>query len=458
MANILISTHWVGGDVIPFIRLAEYLKNQGHSVRIFSHYGYKKWAEDAGIDFTPWESEEAYVQLQNSLPNFLQPFSQPNQFLSFRQQYLSPETRLKEFHSLAKYANRPETILIGRCRSSIAAMHLSEVRQLPFISVYLAPSNLSYMALINQSFKAVLDKEVNDFRSLLQLETQTTWQGYQFSSTHNLGFWPRWFSSEVLDSQVDVSPVGFPLCLEKSSHIETPSRLENPSKIETSRVSLPEEVERFFLAHPKPVLITGGTSQLVSKELYQTAIDACAQAHRPAIVVTEHDHMLPSVLPKPVIRAKKLPFEQVFSRCSLVIHHGGIGSSAQCIAAGVPQLVMAHMTDGPDNARKLEAQQVARFLPPSEWTVAHLLNAMDELGSTSVAEHCQSLADLASQDQPFEAVHRQVQKLVESGGGHIPQPSHTVTDIVDKPKEFKSKTSINKKALLMRRLKQKSLD
>lgn len=443
MANILISTHWVGGDVIPFIRLAEYLKKQGHSVRIFSHYGYQQWAEDAGVNFTSWEDEDSYHELQKCLPNFLQPFSQPDQFQHFRQQYLSPEKRLKEFNILAQYANEPETILIGRCRSSIAAMHLSEIRKLPFISVYLAPSNLSYMALINQAFKATLDKELNEFRALLQLEGQTTWQDYQFSSIHNFGFWPSWFSNKVVDSKLDISHVGFPLTADKSTDIEKPRDL------------LPEAIERFFLANPNPVLITGGTSQLVSKDLYKTAIDACAQANRPAIVVTEHDHMLPSELPKQCIRARKLPFERVFSRCSLVIHHGGIGSSAQCVSAGVPQLVMAHMTDGPDNARKLEAQQIARFLPQAEWTTTHLLQAMEELGSQSVLEHCQSLAELTSQEQPFEAVHQRVQKLLESGVGYIPHPSSMVAGISDKPKT-KSKTSINKKALLMRRLKQKS--
>lgn len=113
------------------------------------------------------------------------------------------------------------------------------------------------------------------------------------------------------------------------------------------------------------------------------------------------------------------------------------------------------MTDGPDNARKLEAQQIARFLPQAEWTTTHLLQVMEELGSQSVLEHCQSLAELTSQEQPFEAVHQRVQKLVESGGGYIPHPSSMVTDTSDKPK-IKSKTSINKKALLMRRLKQKS--
>ncbi|WP_104400969.1 glycosyltransferase [Vibrio penaeicida] len=443
MANILISTHWVGGDVIPFIRLAEYLKEQGHSVRIFSHYGYQQWVEDAGVNFTPWENEDSYHQLQECLPDFLQPFSQPELFQHFRQKYLSPERRLKEFNILAQYANEPGTILIGRCRSSIAAMHLSEIHQLPFISVYLAPSNLSYMALINQAFKATLDKEVNDFRALLQLDGQTTWQDYQFSSVHNFGFWPNWFSNEAFDSKLDISHVGFPLTIEKSTNIEKPRGL------------LPEAVEHFFLTNPKPVLITGGTSQLVSKDLYRTAIDACAQANRPAIVVTEHDHMLPSELPKQCIRARKLPFEHVFSRCSLVIHHGGIGSSAQCVRAGVSQLVLAHMTDGPDNARKLEAQQVARFLPQAEWTTVHLLKAMEELGSKSVLEHCQSLAELTSQEQPFEAVHQRVQKLLESGGGYIPHPSSMVADTSDKPKT-KSKTSINKKALLMRRLKKKS--
>jgi UDP:flavonoid glycosyltransferase YjiC (YdhE family) len=49
-----------------------------------------------------------------------------------------------------------------------------------------------------------------------------------------------------------------------------------------------------------------------------------------------------------------LPFAQIFPRCRAVVHHGGIGTAAQALAAGLPQLVVPRAHDQPDNARRLE--------------------------------------------------------------------------------------------------------
>nr|WP_157828332.1 nucleotide disphospho-sugar-binding domain-containing protein [Enterovibrio nigricans] len=364
MANILLSSHWVGGDILPFIRMGEYLKRQGHRVRVFSHYGYKHWVKEAELDFTSWENEQEYQQLEIDLPGFLEPFTQPKQFELFRSQYLSPERRLKEFNILAKWADEPDTIIIGRCRSSIAAMHLSEIHKIPYINVYLAPSNLSYMMLINQSFKEHADKEINVLRKYLGLSTQSTWLDYQFSAPHNLALWsshPEWNSESVGKLQPDA--IGFPL-----------------PQFDVSD-DIPDNVAHFLSGHSAPILITGGTSKLISKNFYQVAIEACERSDRAAIVVTEHDHVLPHSLSSQILRARRLPFDKVFPHCSLVIHHGGIGSTAQCLASGVPQLVMAHMTDGPDNARRVESLGVGRFLPQSDWDMETLQHAMKELSS-----------------------------------------------------------------------------
>ena len=44
-------------------------------------------------------------------------------------------------------------------------------------------------------------------------------------------------------------------------------------------------------------------------------------------------------------------FEDLFPRCKAVVHHGGIGTTAKCIAAGVPQLIIPRSHDQPDTRR-----------------------------------------------------------------------------------------------------------
>ncbi|CCO48804.1 putative UDP-glucuronosyl/UDP-glucosyltransferase [Vibrio nigripulchritudo SOn1] len=438
MANILLVSHWVGGDILPFIRMGVYLKKQGHQVRVFSHYGYKDWADEAGLNFTAWESEQEYQQLQVAIPDFLEPFTQPQQFEAFRNQYLSPERRLKEFNIMAKWAGEPDTVIIGRCRSSIAAMHLSEVHKVPYINVYLAPSNLSYMTLINQSFKALADLEINELRSELGLSIQSTWMEYQCSVPHSLALWsrlPEW-NSEI-SGQLTPEAIGFPL----------------PQPGESDEI--PDNIAHFLSEYPSPILITGGTSQLISKDFYRIAIEACERLNRAAIVATEHDHLLPNTLPSKVLRARRLPFDKVFPHCSLVIHHGGIGSTAQCLASGVPQLVMAHMTDGPDNARRVESLGVGRFLPQSEWNAETLRQSIDELSSGLLNERCIEVSHHINQEQPFSAINRLVETLVFEKSGYVspPELSEKRSQPESNSVNLAIKRKINKRALLERRLK-----
>lgn len=47
------------------------------------------------------------------------------------------------------------------------------------------------------------------------------------------------------------------------------------------------------------------------------------------------------------------PFDKLFPRCSLVVHHGGSGTTATALAAGVPQLVTPIATDQPYFARRM---------------------------------------------------------------------------------------------------------
>ncbi|MFC7614029.1 glycosyltransferase [Actinokineospora soli] len=50
-----------------------------------------------------------------------------------------------------------------------------------------------------------------------------------------------------------------------------------------------------------------------------------------------------------------LPLDTVLSHCRVLAHHGGSGTTFSALAAGVPQLVMPHMTDQPDNAALVAA-------------------------------------------------------------------------------------------------------
>ncbi|HJY34289.1 MAG TPA: nucleotide disphospho-sugar-binding domain-containing protein, partial [Vicinamibacterales bacterium] len=76
----------------------------------------------------------------------------------------------------------------------------------------------------------------------------------------------------------------------------------------------------------------------------------------------------------------------VLPRCAALVSHGGIGTLAQGLAAGVPQLTMPMGFDQPDNATRLERLGVGRWVIPSKFDgdrVAATLRALLDDGRTA---------------------------------------------------------------------------
>jgi rhamnosyltransferase subunit B len=61
------------------------------------------------------------------------------------------------------------------------------------------------------------------------------------------------------------------------------------------------------------------------------------------------------------------PHSALFPRAAAIIHHGGIGTLAQALRSGRPQLIVPHFADQLDNAARAQRLGVARVLPPRRY-------------------------------------------------------------------------------------------
>nr|MBA3625578.1 glycosyltransferase [Methylibium sp.] len=68
------------------------------------------------------------------------------------------------------------------------------------------------------------------------------------------------------------------------------------------------------------------------------------------------------------------PFDALLPRLATLVHHGGIGTCAEALAAGVPQIVVPFAHDQFDNAARLERLGLGVTLkavaPASHWVRA----------------------------------------------------------------------------------------
>jgi UDP:flavonoid glycosyltransferase YjiC (YdhE family) len=109
------------------------------------------------------------------------------------------------------------------------------------------------------------------------------------------------------------------------------------------------------------------------------------------VLVSSYREHVPADLPDIVHHASYAPFATLFPRAAAVVHHGGIGTCAQGLAGGVPQLIMPMGFDQPDNALRLKRLGVGESLSPARFDGSRIADALQRLlTSTEVAAACKA--------------------------------------------------------------------
>ncbi|MGH9462710.1 MAG: RNA-binding domain-containing protein [Vicinamibacteria bacterium] len=114
-------------------------------------------------------------------------------------------------------------------------------------------------------------------------------------------------------------------------------------------------------------------------DFFRTSIEAATRLGRRAILLTQYREHLPAHLPPGVVSFPYVPFAAVLPRSAAIVHHGGIGTIAQALAAGTPQLIRPMAHDQPDNAARAKRLGVALTVSPDRYSpdqAAHSLRRL----------------------------------------------------------------------------------
>ena len=132
---------------------------------------------------------------------------------------------------------------------------------------------------------------------------------------------------------------------------------------------------------------------LHGKQFFQASIEACKLLKRRALLLTTHTAHLPPAS-EGTAHFDYLPFSALLPHAAALVHHGGIGTAIQALAAGIPQLVRPMNYDQPDNAARLERLGVAVSLSPAKYHGPEVTRNLEYLlSSPSVRESCQRWAE-----------------------------------------------------------------
>jgi sterol 3beta-glucosyltransferase len=77
----------------------------------------------------------------------------------------------------------------------------------------------------------------------------------------------------------------------------------------------------------------------------QIVLQALERANVRAIIQGWDEALQGLALPETIYHAGAMPHEWLFNQASMVIHHGGFGTTAATLRAGVPGIVVPHIID-----------------------------------------------------------------------------------------------------------------
>jgi UDP:flavonoid glycosyltransferase YjiC (YdhE family) len=148
------------------------------------------------------------------------------------------------------------------------------------------------------------------------------------------------------------------------------------------------------------------------KQFFEESTKACAQLNRRGILLTRHPEQIPPQLPSRVRHVDYAPFTELLPRCAALVHHGGIGTTAQALRAGCPQLIMPMAHDQFDNALRITRLGVGASISVRGYRASRIAEQLRPLlESRQVREQCADVSRRFVATRPLEDAADLIEQL-----------------------------------------------
>jgi rhamnosyltransferase subunit B len=143
---------------------------------------------------------------------------------------------------------------------------------------------------------------------------------------------------------------------------------------------MPPALRAFLDSGAPPIVFTLGSAAVFEPgSFYRESAKAAATLGQRAVLLVGPE---PQDAPAPTEHlavASYAPYSELFPRASAVVHHGGIGTTAQALRAGRPMVIVPFSHDQPDNAARMVRLGVARTIARSRYTAARAAETLKTL-------------------------------------------------------------------------------
>jgi rhamnosyltransferase subunit B len=224
-----------------------------------------------------------------------------------------------------------------------------------------------FFALVDMLFWNTARRQLNTFRREIGLPRLRNFYDDALHGAEGVAaLFPAWFAAAQPDWPPGVRQFGFPV-----AHTSRP---------------LSDSLEDFLTSGEPPVLWTHGSANFDLQHFQSWALAVSRELNLRCLLISLD---APASVSGNALHVAHARFEDLFPRCKAIVHHGGIGTTAKCIAAGVPQLIIPRSHDQPDNAHRVVKLNLGKALSYHQTNTRQLTATLRQLlGSEAISARC----------------------------------------------------------------------
>lgn len=354
------------GDVMPFLHVAAELVRRGHRCQLLANQHFRAAAEQRGVGFHAHTTARTHGEVPGDSASYLYfKFEGALEYFA-RANAFDERTVVVSMHNYGALepfaeAHRLRTVRLHLFPSKIKSLLAPSW---PLGARAIGPDGERFLKLTLPAMYRAASvhpralARINAVRGQLGLAAVHTAEYERSHVVAEAALFPAWYAMPAADWP-RLQFLGFPL----------------PNASEP----LPARVSEFLARHPRPLVFTTGTGFAAPEPFFAAAARCCSELGMPGIFLSPFSSATHPSLGAPIAHFDHVELAALLPHASLIVHHGGLGTTARALQAGVPQLISPIGFDQPDNGHRVELLGAGRVLPREGLTGATCARAVREL-------------------------------------------------------------------------------
>jgi sterol 3beta-glucosyltransferase len=389
--RITILTYGSRGDVQPFLPLSLQLIEAGHSVKLAAPFRFKSYVQEHGINFVSLagDPEDLSRRMNNAGHNFVK--------LLYELMNHAIEIGADVWRQTEE-ACKDADLIIHTFAHAVGAHTLACEKNIPDIHIQGFPMFTPTGDYPNVTLPDLRSRSLNRFTH--KLSAKITWWTSQigFERVRRRAglpkrtlYWPfaddplrprtpilcAW-SSSVLSASTDWPP-----------HVHVTGYYFFPLQ---NSYPPPAELDSFLQKGDPPICITFGSMVNRDKERIDRIVrESLKQTSNRGIILSGWSGVKESAS-NDLLYLEAASHDWLFPQSKMVIHHGGAGTTAAGLRAGIPNIVVPFTADQPFWGRRVHAIGVGpKPILVKNLSVERLTQAMAEAETNAVRERARAI-------------------------------------------------------------------